>query len=494
MAVKFYNTLSRKLEEFVPISGAESTVKGETDKPLVRMYTCGPTVHDFAHIGNFRTYVFEDILRRYLEYCGYEVRHVMNITDVEDKTIRKARTSGKPIKSITDPLIEAFFADLDKLNIERATVYPRATEHVDRMVDMIRQLMAKGIAYRSDDGSIYYDIHKFADYGKLAHVKLDELQPGARVAQDEYEKDTASDFALWKAWDESDGDVYWDQYEDLGKGRPGWHIECSAMSTQYLGNHFDIHTGGVDNIFPHHQNEVAQTEPCTGEKFVNYWMHSEHLQVEGKKMSKSLNNFFTLRDLLSADSNPSGKAWSAMAVRYQLLFTHYRSRLDFTFSGLQAAADTLEALSDFLRRCNQQEGAQPASPEIEKLVADALSGFVQAMDNDLNMPEALASLFIVRKEVNRIMAEQHDIGKAAGKLVLALFEKVDRVLGLRLLDALNTVSLSSEEMALIEERQAARKARDWKRADEVRAQLLERGIILEDTPKGLTWKINQNKR
>lgn len=485
MAIRFFNTMTRSLEEFVPMNEKE-----------VRMYTCGPTVHDFAHIGNFRTYVFEDVLRRHMEYRGYKVKQVMNITDVEDKTIRKARQQGVPISNITDPFIEAFFADLDRLNIERAAVYPRATKHVDRMVAMIRRLIELGIGYRSEDGSIYYDISKFPDYGKLAHINVGELRSGARVAQDEYEKDTASDFALWKAWDENDGDVYWDQYEDLGKGRPGWHIECSAMSTQYLGNHFDIHTGGVDNIFPHHQNELAQTEPCTGEKFVNYWMHSEHLQVEGKKMSKSLGNFFTLRNLLNASENPSGKAWDAMSIRYQLLATHYRSRLDFTFSGLQTAKDTLAGIVDFLRRCGEQQEPKDC-PEALKIVEQARTSFGEALDDDLNMPEALAVLFTVRRDINKLMADG-GIGAKAGSAVRELFYDFDRVLGLRLKETVESSSsedvLTAEEKELIEARQAARKARDFKKADALRDELLSRGIILEDTPKGLSWKIDPSKR
>lgn len=483
MAVKFFNTLSRQLEEFKPINAKQ-----------VGLYTCGPTVHDFAHIGNFRTYIFEDVLRRYLVYRGYSVKHVMNITDVEDKTIRKAKHQQIPISEITKPFIQAFFEDLDSLNIWRADVYPRATEHVDRMVAMIRQLLDLKIAYRSEDGSIYYDISKFADYGKLAHIKIGELQSGKRVALDEYDKETASDFALWKAWDESDGQVYWDNYADLGKGRPGWHIECSAMSTQYLGDSFDIHTGGVDNIFPHHQNELAQTEPCTGKKFVNYWMHSEHLQVEGKKMSKSLGNFFTLRNLLNADENPTKHSVEAMAVRYLLLSTHYRSRLDFTFSGLKMAEDTRLGLVDFLRRCQALTGEQPASPEVLELVESTRTKFVEAMDEDLNTPEALAALFECRRAFNKMMADNSELGREAGQRVVELYLDVDKVLGLRLDQAMQSDSLSDAEMAMIEERQQARKARDFKRADALRAALLERGIILEDSPKGLTWKIDQSKR
>lgn len=480
------------MEEFHPIA---EKAPGEPCK--VGLYTCGPTVYDFAHIGNFRTYVFEDILRRYLEYRGYEVTHVMNITDVEDKTIRKAKAQRVALSEITGPFIEAFFADVKSLNIEPATIYPRATKHIDRMVAMIRDLMAKGYAYRSKDGSIYYNIAKFKDYGKLAHIKVEEMRSGARVAQDEYDKDTASDFALWKAWDENDGDVYWDQYPDLGKGRPGWHIECSAMSTQYLGLHFDLHTGGVDNIFPHHQNEIAQTEAFTGETFVNYWLHSEHLQVEGRKMSKSFGNFIKLRDLFDASKNSSGKAWNALAVRYLLLSTHYRSGLDFTFAGLQTAQDTLVSLKALAARLAEQEKDIPVSEEIRALVDSSRAKFIEAMDADLNTPEALAVVFALRRDANKAIDAAGDIGREAAGMISGLLGEFDKVLALDLLKGCGSGAdddITDEEKALIEERQRARKERNFQRADCIRKELLERGIILEDTPKGLRWKIDPSKR
>ncbi|MBQ7529377.1 cysteine--tRNA ligase [bacterium] len=477
MATRFFNTMSRTLEDFVPMESGK-----------VKLYTCGPTVYDFAHIGNFRTYVFEDLLRRYLEYRGYEVTQVMNITDVEDKTIRKAREQKIALNQVTEPFIKAFFADLKSLNIKPATYYPRATQHIERMVEMIRDLLKKGAAYRSEDGSIYYDISKFADYGQLAHIKVEELQTGVRIDQDEYEKETAADFALWKAWDENDGEVYWDQYTDLGKGRPGWHIECSAMSTEYLGNHFDIHTGGVDNIFPHHQNEIAQSEMFTGERFVNYWLHSEHLQVEGKKMSKSAGNFYKLRDLL--------KDWHPLAIRYLLLSTHYRSRLDFTFAGLKAAQETRESLVNFVRRLLEQEGMQEVEENIVSLVDESRDKFVKALDNDLNMPEALAVLFSLRRDVNKAMDER-DIGRESAQVVLKLLGEFEEVLALDIIKDAKVEEdddLTEEELAMIEERQQAKKERNFQKADCLRNQLLERGIILEDTPKGLRWKIDPSKR
>jgi cysteinyl-tRNA synthetase len=314
------------------------------------------------------------------------------------------------------------------------------------------------------------------------------------VAQDEYEKESAADFALWKAWDESDGEVFWDQYPDLGKGRPGWHIECSAMSIQYLGQHFDLHTGGVDNIFPHHQNEIAQAEPCTGQTFVNYWLHSEHLQVESRKMSKSEGNFFTLRDLLAADGNPSGRAWDPMAVRYLLLATHYRSRVDFTFKSLQAAGDTRQGLLEFLRRCLRQQGTGPVDPEVAEELQQARQAFVGAMDEDLNTPEALAALHSLRHEINRCIDESSGLGAASGRAVVDLVLELDQVLGLRLDEALARPDLAPEELAMIEERQAARRARDFARADGLRQELEDRGIRLEDTPQGVTWKIDPSRR
>ncbi len=330
MALQFFNTLSRRKEDFVPLDPAGK---------YVSLYTCGPTVYNFAHIGNFRTYVFEDLLRRYLEYKGFVVQHVMNITDVEDKIIEAVKREKSPLTDLTARYTKTFFEDRDVLNIRPAHQYPRATDHMAEMFRMIEVLLAKGIAYRSEDGSIYYSIEKFPEYGRLAHIHVDELKPGERVKHDEYEKETVADFALWKAWDEADGEVKWDS--PWGPGRPGWHLECSAMSIKYLGEQIDVHCGGVDNIFPHHQNEIAQSEPCTGKQFVKYWLHSAHLQVEGRKMSKSLGNFYTLRDLLA-------KGWTGREIRYALISTHYREHVNFTFDGLQAARSALQRMDEFL--------------------------------------------------------------------------------------------------------------------------------------------------
>lgn len=475
MGIHFFNTLTRKLEAF------------ESIKPgIAEIYTCGPTIHDFAHIGNFRTYVFEDLLRRYLKYRGYQVKQVMNLTDVEDKIIRKSEALGINFLEFTKKYADAFFEDLNRLNIEPAEVYPRATDSVDKMVEMIRDLLARGIAYRSEDGSVYYDISKFADYGKLAHIEVDQLQSGHRCLQDEYEKDRAADFALWKAWDEGDGHVFWDQYPDLGKGRPGWHIECSAMSLIHLGEQFDIHCGGVDNIFPHHQNEIAQSEAFTGKRFVNYWLHSEHLNVESQKMSKSLGNFFTVRDLLDAGSNPSNKAYDPMAIRYALLSVHYRSRLNFKFDSLAQAESSLQRITDFLIRCGE-ESSDTNNPQVESLIEQSREAFIKVMDDDLNIPQGLAVLFEFVSEIYRRL-ESGPIGKAAAQACCQFVFELDRVLGLQLEKRSASGDLEPELQALIDERAQARKDKNWKRSDEIRQELLAKGIVIEDTPQGLRWK------
>ncbi|MEW6278902.1 MAG: cysteine--tRNA ligase [Candidatus Eremiobacterota bacterium] len=479
MALRFFNTLTRETEEFRPIEPGR-----------VKLYTCGPTVYNFAHIGNFRTYVFEDVLRRALKYFGFLVTQVMNLTDVEDKIIRRSQEEKVPFREITERYIETFFEDLDRLNIERAEHYPKATESVDKMAEIIRKLVADGIAYRSEDGSIYYNIARFPAYGRLARIQVDELQAGARVKQDEYEKECACDFALWKAWDPGDGEVFWDGYPDLGKGRPGWHIECSAMSIMLLGNHFDIHTGGVDNIFPHHQNEIAQSEAFTGETFVNYWLHSEHLQVESSKMSKSKGNFFTLRDLLDPAENPAGRAWDPMAIRYLLLSAHYRSKLNFTFSALEAASSSLEGIGNFLRRLRDQRGTKEA--DVAALAEECRGEFDAAVEDDLNTPQALAAVFRLVCEGNRAMDVHGDIGTGAAAKLTDRLLSFDRVLGLRLERFTQEESLPPEVRKLVEERQAARKARDFQRSDCLRDELLNvHGIVLEDTPQGVRWKRTQ---
>jgi cysteinyl-tRNA synthetase len=462
MALTFTNTLTRKKEVFQPL---------ENDH--VRLYTCGPTVYDFAHIGNFRTYMFEDLLRRYLKYKGYAVTQVMNLTDIDDKTIKGSIAKGITLKEYTKRYIDAFFEDLDSLKIERAEVYPAATEHIEEMVGLIKSLKAKGIAYEVN-GNYYYSIAKFPEYGKLSHIDLSGLKAGARVSSDEYDKEAVSDFALWKAWDENDGDVYWET--ELGKGRPGWHLECSAMSMKYLGKTFDIHCGGVDNIFPHHENEIAQSEAANDQPFVRFWLHSEHLIVEGRKMSKSFNNFYTLRQILE-------KGYSALAVRYVLISTHYRQQLNFTFEGLDAAANALERYNDFYVNLGDYQGGQ-SSGEAGSVIDKMIKGFESNLDDDLNISGALGEVFDFIREINRLKAEGRLSAEERTRAREAL-ERIDTVLGFIKKDESD---LEAEVMDAIEKRIAARKARDFALADRIRDELLSKGIILEDTPGGTKWK------
>ena len=461
MALRFRNSLTRSKEEFRPIESGK-----------VRMYTCGPTVYNFASIGNFRTYMFEDLLRRYLKYKGYDVVQVMNLTDVDDKTIRDSQAQGVPLKEYTKQFVDAFFTDLDTLGIERAEHYPAATDHVEEMVAIIKKLIDNGLAYEID-GNWYYRISAFPDYGKLAHIDIGELKAGARVAADEYEKDSVSDFALWKAWDEKDGDVFWET--ELGKGRPGWHIECSAMSMKYLGEHFDIHTGGVDNLFPHHENEIAQSEGANRCKFVNYWLHSEHLIVDGRKMSKSLGNTYILSDILE-------KGYSAKAVRYLLLATHYRQQLNFTFAGVEAAGKALERYNDFMTNLASYEGGQ-SSGEGPGLVEKARRAFEEALDDDLNISGALGAVFDFVRDINRLAAENKLSADERDQALVAI-RGFDSVLNL----GIEQDDIDSEVESLIEKRQKARKDKAFALADKIRDDLLARGIVLEDTPQGVRWK------
>ncbi|MCH7690242.1 MAG: cysteine--tRNA ligase [candidate division Zixibacteria bacterium] len=462
MALRFKNSYSRQAEEFKPI-----------DEGKVRMYTCGPTVYLFAHIGNFRTFIFEDLLRRYLKYKGYQVTQVMNITDIDDKIIRDSQKEGKGLKEFTEPYTKAFFEDIDVLGIERVEHYPHATDYIKQMVELVKKLVDNGLAYEVD-GNYYFKISAFKDYGKLAHLDMEGLKPGARVASDEYEKESVSDFALWKAWDEKDGSIFWET--DIGKGRPGWHLECSAMSMEILGEHFDIHTGGVDNMFPHHENEIAQSEGATGRKFVNYWLHSEYLIVEGKKMSKSLGNYYTLRDVLD-------KGYSGKAVRYALMATHYRQQLNFTFEGLDAAGNALVRYNDFITNLKNFAGGESdgnASEIIEKSKTD----FENALDDDLNISAALAAVFDFIRDINRLKAE-NKLSAEERDSALETIARFDTVLNFR---TESGGSLDEQVEALIEERNQARADKDFATSDKIRDQLLEMGIILEDTPQGVRWK------
>ena len=463
--MRFYNTLTRKKEEFKPL-----------EKGVVRIYTCGPTVYDYAHIGNFRTYVFQDLLRRWLEYRGYKVIQVMNITDVDDKTIRGARREGISLKEYTERYIKAFFEDIKTLNIEKAEYYPKATEHIKEMVELIKKLLEKGYAYKAEDGSTYYDISKFKEYGKLSKIKIEELKPGARVKADQYAKEEARDFALWKAWDEEDGDVYWET--ELGKGRPGWHIECSAMALKYLGETIDIHSGGVDLIFPHHENEIAQSEAVTGKPFARFWLHSEHLMVEGRKMAKSLGNFYTLRDLLKMGYSPK-------AIRFLLLSTHYRQQLNFTFEALKAAEKTIERLQIFMERLKEANGTG-CGKQIEKLMEKVKEEFETALDDDLDINTALASLFEFIREVNKLI-DENKLSKQEARMVRELMLKFDKVLGV-IGEEEKEEELPKEIMELIRKREEARKRKEWETADQIREKLREMGIIIEDTPTGTKWR------
>ncbi len=456
--------MTRQLEDFEPLYPGEA-----------RLYTCGPTVYNYAHIGNFRAYVFEDLLRRTLKYTGYKVTQVMNLTDVDDKTIRGALARGKSLHEFTKPYIDAFFEDIKRLNIEEAEHYPAATDHIPEMITLIERLFERGVAYQSEDGSVYFSVSKYADYGKPANISLEGLREGARIDQDEYSKEGVADFALWKAWDEDDGDVAWDS--PWGRGRPGWHVECSAMSMKYLGETFDFHTGGVDNLFPHHTNETAQSEAATGKKFVNLWMHCAHLQVEGAKMSKSMGNFFTLRDLVE-------QGWSGREVRYVLLNGHYRQPLNFTFDSLETARNTLERLDAFSERLLKRADGTKADETLPEWALKWRAEFEEAIADDLNLPEALAALFGLVREGNATL-DNGSISPALAAAILALLERFDTVLGLinfeRKLRENNT--LPPEVTAMLEERVAARQAKNWAESDRLRDALKEMGWEVQDTPR-----------
>lgn len=478
MALELFNARTHQREPF------------ETIEPgKVKMYCCGPTIHDYAHIGNFRTFVFCDLMRRYLKYSGYDVYQVTNLTDVEDKIIAKSQAQGRDFKDFTKEYGDIFFEDLETLNIEASEKHPRATDPdvMDKMVEMIKDMMAKGHAYKADDGSIYFSIKTWDDYGKFARIEVEDLRQGERVKDDEYEKGSAADFALWKAWTEDDGPVFWD-YPETGKGRPGWHLECSAMGLLYLGETFDLHLGGIDLLFPHHQNEIAQSECCTGKRFVNYWVHSQHLQVEGEKMSKSLGNFYTLRDMLDAEENGSGKAWEPMAIRLALLKVHHGSRLNFTFDDLHSSAQNLERLRGFIKRC-QEISADSSVPAVKHpLVVKARDDFKTAMDADLNISLALAAVFTLITEANKRFDSSEDDSSDLAQSCLEVFTGWESVLGLRLFDTTGEQELTEEEHQWLEARSAARNAKDWAEADRLRDLLLARGITVIDTPDGYKWE------
>lgn len=468
--MRFYNTLGRNMQDFQPI-----------EEKVAKMYTCGPTVYNYAHIGNFRAYLFEDLLRRSLEYHGYRVTQVMNLTDVDDKTIRDSRAAGLKLQDFTRKYKDAFFEDLRTLRIEPAEHYPEATTHIPEMIEMIRILFEKGFAYKSEDGSVYFSIAKFKDYGKLAKIDMEQQRSGVRINNDEYDKDSVADFALWKAWSESDGDVKWDS--PWGPGRPGWHLECSAMSMKYLGRTFDIHTGGIDNMFPHHEDEIAQSEAANSCKFVNYWLHCEHLTIDKKKMSKSLGNFYTLRDLLN-------KGYSGKEVRWALIGTHYRSKLNFNLGLCDQARSTLKKFADFFGRLKALPQGTAGKEEAAGLAADADKKFADAIGDDLNIAEALSAVFTLERAVNTALAS-NSLQSEAGGVILEQFRRFDRVLAVFDVDA--AVSEEAEDvpagiMALAQKRIEARKAKDFKTADEIRDSLKAQGWVIIDTPQGMKVK------
>ncbi len=463
MALHFYNTLTRTKEAFTPITPGK-----------VGLYTCGPTIYNYAHIGNLRAYMFEDLLKRYLQYRGYSVHHVMNLTDVEDKLIRTVRETGEPLKAITGRYGQAFFEDLKTLNIVPADIYPAATGHIAEMVAMIKSLREKGHTYESG-GSIYFKLDTYPAYGQLSHMDIEQLQSGGsgRVDSDEYERDDVRDFALWKAWTPEDGEVYWET--ELGKGRPGWHIECSAMATKYLGDHFDIHCGGVDNIFPHHENEIAQSCCATGAQFVNYWLHCAHLVVNGQKMSKSLGNFFTLRDLLEKGIDP-------MAVRWVLVATHYRQPNNFSFDAADAARESLRRIRDFRQRLGEAAGD---GDTLEAEVAEAEQAFQAALDDDLNISGGLAAVFEFIRAVNAKL-DRDEVGVAGGTRALALLDRLDTVTGL-FAEAV-AAPVPQDVLDQVQARQDARRTKDFAAADAIRDALLAEGWVIEDTPNGARVK------
>ncbi|HEX8458298.1 MAG TPA: cysteine--tRNA ligase [Pyrinomonadaceae bacterium] len=463
--LKFQNTLTGQLEEFHPLTEGE-----------VRMYNCGPTVWDFAHIGNFRTSIFVDILRRYLIFKGYRVTHVTNITDVDDRIIQMAGERNISLDEYTAPYLAAFWEDFDALGCQRPEVAPRATHHIPEMEGIVRDLMARGCAYESED-SYYFRITSFPDYGKLSKINFAGNIAGAseRVDTDKYEKEDARDFVLWKA-QKSPDEPAWDT--SLGRGRPGWHIECSAMSMKYLGETFDIHCGGVDLIFPHHENEIAQSEGATGKPFVKYWLHGEHLKINGESMSKSKGNYYTFRDLTAQGFTPA-------AIRYALLSAPYRKQINFTLDGLRGHEKTVASLQDFRARLSEARTEPGSNPQMRDVAARALEEFTNGLDDDLNTSVALAAVHNLTREVNTAL-DCHGLRADDQRDLVALIERFDSVLNV--FGQPQREMLDAEIQALIDERQQARHRRDFARGDEIRDQLAARGIILEDTRDGVRWK------
>jgi cysteinyl-tRNA synthetase len=472
MGLKLFNTLSRSVQEFAPLDPA---------RKIVGMYCCGPTVYDFAHIGNWRTFVFADLVRRYLEFKTFQVTHVMNITDIEDKIIEGVREKKTTLREFTGQYETAFFADMKTLNCLSPHQTPRATEHIPEIISLIEKLIARGIAYKASDGSVYFSIEKYrgcgCNYGQLLKLNFDEMRAGERVKSDEYAKESVADFALWKSRVPDDGNIFWPS--PFGEGRPGWHIECSAMSMKILGASFDLHLGGEDLIFPHHEDEIAQSEGATGKPFVKYWMHGAHLLVEGKKMSKSLGNFFTLRDLLA-------RGFTGREVRYLLLTAHYRETFNFTLEGLAGAKTALARIDECIAKLRER-AAEMLSLEKnsgQNSAVGLLQPFTAALDEDLNISGAWGALFEWVREVNRRLAE-HSLSPTAAEMALIEWNKVDSVLGIGIK---SEIEVPVEILTLAEDRIAAKKSKDFKRSDAIRDELKAKGWVIEDSPKGFKLK------
>lgn len=461
MPIFFSNTLKNLKEEFKPIKEGN-----------VGLYTCGPTVYNYIHIGNLRTFLWEDVLKRFLEFEGFKVKHIMNITDVDDKTIRDSKKEGLSLKEFTIKYTEAFFEDIKSVRIKFADLYPRATEHINEMIEIIKKLEEKGHTYISD-GSVYFRISTFKEYGRLSGIDLSKIKLGARVEMDEYEKEDVRDFVLWKAAKE--GEPFWETI--YGKGRPGWHIECSAMSMKYLGETFDIHTGAVDNIFPHHENEIAQSECATGKTFVKYWLHAEHLIVEGEKMSKSKGNFYTLRDLLEMGYSP-------LPIRYLLISVPYKKKLNFTFNSLEGSYEAIKRLESIVIRLNEiTESSKEGGKDILKELENFKTKFLEALRDDLNTAESIGILFSFIKNLN-ILIEEKELSALNAGLVLNTLRDFDKIF-----DILPKPSKVEEEVLYyIKKREELRKEKKYNQADEIREKLKNMGIILEDTPYGTRFK------
>jgi cysteinyl-tRNA synthetase len=472
MGLKLFNTLARSVQEFAPLDPAQKKVG---------MYCCGPTVYDFAHIGNWRTFVFADLVRRYLEFKNFQVTHVMNITDIEDKIIKRVRETKTTLPEFTGKFETAFLEDLKTLNCLSPHQTPRATEHISEIISLIEKLIARSIAYKASDGSVYFSIEKYrgcgCNYGQLLKLNFDEMRAGERVKSDEYAKESIADFALWKSRVPDDGEIFWPS--PFGEGRPGWHIECSAMSMKILGASFDLHLGGEDLVFPHHEDEIAQSEGATQKPFVKYWMHGAHLLVEGKKMSKSLGNFFTLRDLLA-------KGFTGREVRYLLLTAHYRETFNFTLEGLAGAKTALARIDECVAKLRER-AAEMLSLEKnpgQNSGVSLLPPFTAALDEDLNISGAWGAVFEWIREVNRRLAE-HSLSPTAAETALTEWNKIDSVLGIGIK---SETEIPAEILALAEARAAAKKTKDFKRADEIRDELKLKGWTIEDTPKGARLK------